>query len=223
MLSGLCGDPPRSLGTSSVLLTWPMSVSMGCLWFPPPLLIHMEKPLPCYNDSTLPTESRHYMAQYSNSSQCFPSLHSFPLCSHSAHIPKMAPAPNILYFSHTHVIAQIIPSLLLLLTTPIHLLCIWKRILFFLLYSILPKRRKMPTSLWQTPFRWHCTKPHHSWLSQNQKGLWQLTWLWWASCPLGFFVFSFSEWSCLKRDVSDVPQNRNTSLFFPSLRLLQIF
>ena len=101
MLSGLCGDPPRSLGTFSVLLTWPMSVSMGCLWFPPPLLIHMEKPLPCYNDSTLPTESRHYMAQYSNSSQCFPSLHSFPLCSHSAHIPKMAPAPNILYFSHT--------------------------------------------------------------------------------------------------------------------------
>lgn len=62
-----------------------------------------------------------------------------------------------------------------------------------------PREEEMPTSLWQTPFRWHCTKPHHSWLSQNKKGPWQLTWLWWASCPLGRFVFSFSEWSYLSQ------------------------
>lgn len=68
-----------------------------------------------------------------------------------------------------------------------------------LLYCILPERRKMSTSLWQTPFRWHCTNPHQSWLSQNEKGQWQLTWLWWASSPLGLFVFSFSEWRYLSQ------------------------
>ena len=41
----------------------------------------------------------------------------------------------------------------------------------------------------------------------------------WAS----LFSLSVNGIICLKRDISDVPQNRNTSLFFPSLHLLHIF
>ena len=42
----------------------------------------------------------------------------------------------------------------------------------------------------------------------------------WASF---FFFLLLNGVICLKRDISYVPQNRNTSLFFPSLCLLHIF
>lgn len=41
--------------------------------------------------------------------------------------------------------------------------------------------------------------------------------------PLFFFFLLLNGVICLKRDISYVPQNRNTSLFFPSLCLLHIF